>query len=329
MDIRSEQVSQHLAGDTQGRSCRRAAVYSLSAEAGPRRTCSGLLPATPVCLLPAAAAIPGGVRLWSDLHPHSGQAAQMHSGVCRANQSLSRVIKPFLQVTKLRPASDLALKATSFKTSVVKKQSSIWDKDRMPQALSKLVPKILCPFRPPSPMQSAACWCFQMELKPPPQTTAVNNSWLGGVSRSLPLSRASPVWPSPCIFQENKSVPSTKAVPGGTAFSCPPVCSSVRSQWPLSRQAQPWWSAILPRLLRNYHSLNLGSGGREGECTGEREQRRKTILSQSHCNRKPRGTHVPSNWQGSWGLSPTPHRQLRSRYCFTEGAPAAPSLFMP
>lgn len=48
-----------------------------------------------------------------------------------------------------------------------------------------------------------------MDSNPPLQTTGINNLWLQGLF--FPPFRADLVWPSPGIFQENKSAPPTKA----------------------------------------------------------------------------------------------------------------------
>lgn len=152
-----------------------------------------------------------------------------------------------------------------------------------------------------------------MESKPLLQTTGVNNLWSEGISPSL--QNQSRLAFSPRLSGEQKCS-STKAVPASTPSSCPPISSPAGSQWPLSGQPQPRWSTILPRLLKNDNSLNLRSGGRAGgDCTGEREQRRRTVLSLRHCLKKPRRTHIPANGQGS-----------PSRDCFRGGTPGAPSF---
>lgn len=273
---------------------------------------------------------PEGSSYGTDPQPPPTQAAQRHPGVCRVSLNPRRVINPLFQVTRLLPSSDqhhLALKAAPLllgKTAIIKKHQAPEVRNTeclkcFQNSCPSFMP-VLATFNHAINTLLVFKWSRSHPHRP-------QKSIIYGQKGFLPLSRASPGWPSLGIFQENKSAPSTKAVPGGTAFSCPPASSSACSQWPLSRQPQPRWSAILPQLLRNYNAFNLGSGGRGGgACTGEKEQRRKSILSQSHRNKKPGRTRAPANWHGSWVPSLPPRRQLPSRYCFKEGTPAAPSF---
>lgn len=168
---------------------------------------------------------------------------QRHPGICRASLDPRRVINTFLQVTGLPPGSDhhhLALKAAPLllgKTSIVKKRQAA--EIRNAKCL-KCFQKSWPSFTPALATFTHAVNCLVGFKQSQSHLRRPQESIIYGQKEFLPPSKASPRCPSPSIFQENKSALSTKAIPGGKALSCPPVSSSVRSQWPLSGQPQPW-----------------------------------------------------------------------------------------
>lgn len=117
------------------------------------------------------------------------------------------------------------------------------------------------------------------------------------------------------FFRRTKVLPPQRPpVPSGEALSCPPLSKRGRSQRPLSRHPRPGWSTIPPQLPGNRNSLDLRSR-RRGECTGEREQRTRSILSQSHHKRKEGPL---AQWTHGEAPSLSPRRQLLGRYCLKE-----------
>lgn len=77
----------------------------------------------------------------------------------------------------------------------------------------------------------------------------------------------------------------TKVLPAQRLSQAAPHSAALQPQLPwLTMASFKATSALGKRdtapATKNYNSLNLASGGRGGgECTGEREQRRKSILS--------------------------------------------------
>lgn len=106
----------------------------------------------------------------------------------------------------------------------------------------------------------------------------------------------------------------------------PSSLGSPRSQWPLSRQPQPWGSATLPRLPRYYNPLNLRPEGRGGEeCTGDRNKEEKLFYPKATTAAHQEGPVPQCRGRGA-RAEPGPVQAIRGQIAGKQGTRLCPPL---